>query len=91
LAIFATGVRRAGSFAVLLNGRPAPIETLVTVPSLPGLDQINVALDARPAGPASVQITAEDQMSNRATLVFAGAKPGAIVINEVLFDPPDGA
>lgn len=91
LAIFATGVRRAGSFAVLLNGRPAPIETLVPVPSLPGLDQINVALDARPAGPASVQITAEDQMSNRATLVFAGAKPGAIVINEVLFDPPDGA
>lgn len=91
IALFATGMRRADSFSVLINGRPARVEARVAVPSLPGLDQINFSFDARPAGPAMVEIVADGRKSNRATVAFSGARRAALVINEILFDPPDGS
>ncbi|MER3426595.1 MAG: hypothetical protein C4334_00635 [Pyrinomonas sp.] len=90
IALFATGMRRADSFSVLINGRPARVEARVAVPSLPGLDQINFSFDARPAGPAMVEIVADGRKSNRATVAFSGARRAALVINEILADvPPD--
>jgi uncharacterized protein (TIGR03437 family) len=70
--IYATGVRAAAQFTVLVNGQPATIEAVRGCRRLPGLYQINLALQSHliVAGGATLVMKADGKDSNPTVLQF---------------------
>lgn len=76
LSIFVTGVARASSVSMTINGKPIVVETIVPA-SLPGLDEIHVLVPAelRGAGKATLVVSADGVQSNSVSLTLIGATP----------------
>src|SRR5215213_4474737 len=76
LSIFATGVARANSVSVTINGKSTIVETVVPA-QLPGLDEIHVLVPAelRGTSTSTLVVSADGVQSNTASLVLAGATP----------------
>ena len=76
LVIFATGVARARTLAVSLEGRDAPVEAVIHSAELPGLDEIHVRLRHSLAGAGAVRcvLAADGRESNAATIQFTGTR-----------------
>jgi uncharacterized protein (TIGR03437 family) len=76
LTIFATGVARANSVAVTINGRQALVET-VTPARLTGFDEIHVLVPAelRGAGTCTLIVTADGMQSNTVSIALGGPAP----------------
>jgi len=74
LSIFATGVARANSVSVTINGKSTIVETVVPA-QLPGLDEIHVLVPAELRGTSTLVVSADGVQSNTASLVLAGATP----------------
>ena len=76
LTIFATGLARANSVAVTMNGRQAVVET-VTPARLIGFDEIHVLVpsELRGAGACTLIVTADGVQSNAVSIVLGGTAP----------------
>jgi uncharacterized protein (TIGR03437 family) len=76
LTIFATGIARASSVVVSINGRQALVET-VTSARLIGFDEIHVLVPAelRGAGTSTLIVTADGVQSNSVSIVLGGTAP----------------
>ncbi|MEJ7618192.1 MAG: lamin tail domain-containing protein [Pyrinomonadaceae bacterium] len=70
----------------------APLATVTAVENLPGLEQITLAIpqQLRGAGAITIYLETAGRPSNVVTIPIASAARDCIVINEVLYDPPDG-
>lgn len=90
LTIFATGARNAAQLSVTIGGQVITPEMVLTVPDMPGLDEIHLRVPASLKGAGVVNVTAQGdgRESNPASTRFTG---GDILINEVLADPPGAA
>jgi uncharacterized protein (TIGR03437 family) len=93
LMIFATGTRNGATVSVTAAGRALTLELLVHSNSLPGLDELHVLVpaDLRGTGTVDLSIRADGRDSNPAQIEFSGDSRRAILINEFLADPPEGA
>jgi Tol biopolymer transport system component len=92
LTIFATGARNAAVTAVSIGGRALAAEAVLPSAGLPGLDEVHLRIppDLRGAGNVKLSLICDGRESNPVTVSFLGDPSRAIVINEVLADPPDG-
>jgi uncharacterized protein (TIGR03437 family) len=92
LSVFATGVRNASNITANLGGRAVTVETILSSQSLPGLDEIHLAVPAelRGAGDVTLFVVADGKESNPVTVAIGGNSLRDIMINEFLADPPDG-
>ncbi len=85
LIIFATGLRRASTASVTINGLPATVETIARA-SLAGVDQIHVLLppELRGAGSATLIVEADGVRSNPVSVVIGGSvEEEKIVISQI--------
>ncbi|MEJ7709498.1 MAG: lamin tail domain-containing protein [Pyrinomonadaceae bacterium] len=93
-SFFGTGfgdARAAG--ALIINGKRYTDNLLISaLDDLPGLEQITVQVprELRGAGQVSLQLEAGGRTSNVVTIHIASAQENEVVINEILFDPPEG-
>ena len=92
LSIFATGVRNASNITANIAGRAVTVETILSSQSLPGLDEIHLAVPAelRGAGDVTLVVVSDGIESNPVTVAIGGNSLRDIMINEFLADPPDG-
>lgn len=92
LSIFTTGARNAAVNAVSLGGRVVNAEAVLPSNTMPGLDEIHLAVpaDLRGAGTINVTVNSDGRDSNPVTVNFLGDPGRAIFFNEVLADPPNG-
>jgi uncharacterized protein (TIGR03437 family) len=92
LSIFATGVRNASNITANIAGRAVTVETILSSQSLPGLDEIHLAVpvELRGAGDVTLVVVADGIESNPVTVAIGGNSLRDIMINEFLADPPDG-
>jgi uncharacterized protein (TIGR03437 family) len=92
LSIFATGVRNASNVTANIGGRAVNVETILSSQSLPGLDEIHLAVPAEllGAGYVTLVVVADGLESNPVTVTIGGNSLRDITINEFLADPPDG-
>jgi uncharacterized protein (TIGR03437 family) len=76
LSIFATGVVRANSVSVTINGKPSVVEAVAPA-QLTGLDEIHVLVPAelRGAGKSTLVVTADGVQSNAVSVVIGGTTP----------------
>jgi len=93
LIVFSTGVRNGSSVSVTTGGRALTLESIVSSPNMPGLDEVHVLVpaDLRGTGTVDLVIRADARESNPATVEFVGDARRDVMINEFLSDPPDGA
>ena len=68
------------------------LESIVSSPNMPGLDEVHVLVpaDLRGTGTVDLVIRADVRDSNPATVEFVGDARRDVMINEFLSDPPDG-
>ncbi|MBC8029472.1 MAG: lamin tail domain-containing protein [Pyrinomonadaceae bacterium] len=92
LIIFATGVRNGSPVTVTAGGRALTVESIVSSPNMPGLDEVHVLVpaDLRGAGRVDLVIRADTRDSNPVEITFGGDRTRDILINEFLADPPVG-
>jgi uncharacterized protein (TIGR03437 family) len=92
LTIFATGVQNASHLSVSIAGQSATVETMLSSPDLPGLDEIHASIPAalRGSGMVTLAVNADGADSNPVGVTIAGSVLRDIMINEILADPPDG-
>src|SRR5207253_643028 len=92
LTIFATGARNAIQTLVSIGGRIVTPEPVIASPDMSGLDEIHVRVpaDLRGAGTVNLSVQSDGRDSNPVTVTFTGDPNRAVIINEVLADPPDG-
>ena len=92
LTIFCTGVRNASHLLVNIAGRAATVETMLSSPDLPGLDEIHASIpaDLRGSGTVILSVNCDGVDSNPVGVTMSGSVLRDIMINEVLADPPDG-
>jgi uncharacterized protein (TIGR03437 family) len=92
LIVFSTGVRNGSSVSVTAGGRTMTLESIVSSPDMPGLDEVHVLApaDLRGTGTVDLVIRADVRDSNPATVEFVGDARRDVMINEFLSDPPDG-
>src|SRR6185503_7236918 len=76
ITIFATGLARANTVAVTINGRQALVETVAPA-RLIGFDEIHVLVPAelRGAGTCTLIVTADGVQSNSVSVVLGGSAP----------------
>jgi uncharacterized repeat protein (TIGR01451 family) len=93
LIIFSTGVRNGLAVSVSAAGRALTLESIVTAPNMPGMDEIHVLVpaDLRGAGQVDLVVRADARDSNPVAVEFIGDTRRDILINEFMADPPDGA
>ncbi|HEX7723154.1 MAG TPA: Calx-beta domain-containing protein [Pyrinomonadaceae bacterium] len=93
LTIFATGARNASQTTVSIGGRIVSAEGVLASTGMPGLDEVHVRVpsDLRGAGVVTLSIISDGRESNPVAVGFTGDPSRAILINEVLADPPDSA
>jgi uncharacterized protein (TIGR03437 family) len=93
LIVFSTGVRNGTSVSATTGGRPLTLESIVSSPNMPGLDEVHVLVpaDLRGAGIVELVIRADTRDSNPVSVEFSGDGRRDIMINEFLADPADGA
>ncbi|HEY3041514.1 MAG TPA: lamin tail domain-containing protein [Pyrinomonadaceae bacterium] len=93
LIIFATGVRNGATVSVTAGGRALNLESIVSSPNMPGLDEVHVLVpaDLRGSGLVDLVIRADARDSNPTTIEFIGDARRDLLINEFLADPPDSA
>ncbi len=93
LIVFATGVLHGSQISVTAGGRALMAGPVVSLPEMPGMDEIHVLVpnDLRGAGTIDLVVRADARDSNSVAVDFAGDSSRDIVINEFLADPPDGA
>ncbi|HEY8224038.1 MAG TPA: lamin tail domain-containing protein, partial [Pyrinomonadaceae bacterium] len=93
LIIFSSGVRNGTTVSVTAGGQALTLESIISSPSMPGLDEVHVLVPAelRGAGVVELEIRADGRDSNPVTLEFSGDARTDVMINEFLADPPDGA
>ncbi len=93
LSIFATGARNAVQTVVSIGGRLVNADSVIASPDMPGLDEVHVRVpaDLRGAGAVNLSIISDGRESNPVSVSFTGDPSRAILVNEVLADPPDGA
>lgn len=92
LSIFATGARNAAQTVVSIGGRLLNVDSVMPSASMPGLDEVHVRApaDFRGAGTVNLSILSDGRESNPVNVTFTGDPSRAILVNEVLADPPDG-
>jgi len=92
LTIFATGVQNASHLSVNIAGHVATVETMLSSPDLPGLDEIHASIPAalRGSGTVTLAVNADGAESNPVGVTIGGSVLRDIMINEILADPPDG-
>lgn len=92
LIVFATGVRNGAQVSADAGGRALDIESIVSSPNMPGLDEIHVAVpaDLRGAGAVDLVLRVDGRDSNPVAVTYLGDTRREIVINEFLADPPEG-
>jgi len=92
LTIFATGARNAAQTNVSIGGRIVSAEAVLSSTDMPGLDEVHVRVpaDLRGAGAVNLSVISDGRESNPVTVSFTGDPTRAILINEVLADPPTG-
>jgi uncharacterized protein (TIGR03437 family) len=92
LIVFSTGVGNGSSVSVTAGGRALTLESIVSSPNMPGLDEVHVLVpaDLRGTGTVDLVIRADMRDSNPATVEFVGDARRDVMINEFLSDPPDG-
>ena len=92
LTIFATGVQNASHLSVNIAGQAATVETMLSSPALPGLDEIHASIPAalRGSGMVTLAVNADGAESNPVGVTMSGSVLRDIMINEILADPPDG-
>ncbi len=93
LSIFATGARNAAQTTVSIGGRLVNADSVIPSSNMPGLDEVHVRVpaDLRGAGTVNLSVISDGRESNPVTVNFLGDPSRAILFNEVLADPPDGA
>jgi Calx-beta domain/Lamin Tail Domain/WD40-like Beta Propeller Repeat len=93
LSIFATGARNATQTIVSIGGRLVNADSVIASSNMPGLDEVHVRVpsDLRGAGNVNLSVISDGRESNPVTVNFLGDPSRAILFNEVLADPPDGA
>ena len=76
LSIFATGVSRARSVSVTINGKNSLVETVAPARLL-GLDEVHVLVPAElsGAGLSTLIVNADGAQSNPVSIVLSGSKP----------------
>jgi ribosomal protein L35AE/L33A/predicted secreted protein len=92
LTIFATGARNGSQTNVSIGGRTVAAEAVLALTDMPGLDEVHVRVptDLRGAGAVNLSVISDGRESNPVTVSFSGDPTRAILINEVLADPPSG-
>ena len=92
VTIFATGLAFATEVVVSAEGTNLLLESILSSPTLPGLDEIHLRVPRsfRGAGRVTLGVSAGGRVSNPVTLNFSGSPLREIMINEFLADPPDG-
>jgi uncharacterized protein (TIGR03437 family) len=92
LSIFATGLRHANEVSARLAGENVTVDNNIASPTLPGLDEIHIAVPAsfRGTGVVTLQLTADGVESNSVNVTFGGSVLRDVMVNEFLADPPDG-
>ena len=92
LTIFTTGARNAIQTTVSIGGRVVNAESIIPSSTMPGLDEVHVRVpsDLRGAGTVNLSINSDGRDSNPVAASFLGDASRAILINEVLADPPAG-
>jgi len=76
---------------VSIGGRIVSAEAVLASTDMPGLDEVHVRVpsDLRGAGAVNVSVISDGRESNPVIVNFIGDPSRAILINEVLADPPD--
>lgn len=92
LIIFATGARLGAQTQVVIAGRGLPVESVLSEPDMPGLDEVRVKIpaDLRGAGILDLFVQSDGRASNAVSVTFTGDPTRDVLINEALADPPDG-
>jgi uncharacterized protein (TIGR03437 family) len=93
LIVFSTGARNGSSVSVNAGGQALSLDSIVSSPNMPGLDEVHVLVpaDLRGTGNVDLVIRADVRDSNPATVEFLGDARRDVMINEFLSDPPDGS
>lgn len=93
ITLFGTGFDTGKHVALVISGKEYIAEAAVhAVENLKGLHQItfDVPQVLRGAGEVTVYVKAGNRASNEVRLNIDAAVRGEVVINEILYDPPDG-
>jgi uncharacterized protein (TIGR03437 family) len=90
LIVFSTGVRNGSLVSVTAGGRALTLESIVSSPNMPGLDEVHVLVPADLRGTSIVDlgVRTDGRDSNTVTVEFIGDARRDVLINEFLADPP---